>query len=139
VLNPTDFAGARERVWHRKLEDLGFDIVMKPSRVPEEDLSSTAHLKRDVKEIKEDAQLDARTREMLVLARLGQGRYREELLGLWGGQCEVTGCGVTQALRASHAKPWAKSKLGERMDQLPDTSRHRQPRGTAYRARQHCA
>lgn len=45
--------------------------------------------------------------ERLVRQRVGQERYRDALLTYWGGACAVTGVTVTEALRASHAKPWA--------------------------------
>ncbi len=45
--------------------------------------------------------------ERLIRQRIGQERYREALLAYWGGACAVTGVTVTEALRASHAKPWA--------------------------------
>ena len=43
--------------------------------------------------------------ERLVRQRVGQERYRDALLAYWGGACAVTGVTVTEALRASHAKP----------------------------------
>lgn len=55
--------------------------------------------------------------ERLVRQRVGQERYREALLTYWGGACAVTGVTVTEALRASHAKPWAEcAEDAERMD-----------------------
>ncbi len=35
---------------------------------------------------------------------------------LWSYQCCVTGCGIQEALRASHIKPWSESKDSERLD-----------------------
>lgn len=40
-------------------------------------------------------------------ARVGQGKYREEMLKLWENKCAVTGSAIQEALIASHAKPWA--------------------------------
>jgi len=45
--------------------------------------------------------------ERLVRQRVGQNLYRDALMIYWGGACAVTGVTVTEALRASHAKPWA--------------------------------
>lgn len=56
------------------------------------------------------------TRAALVAARLGQGRYRRELLKRWNDACAVTGCTVQAALRASHCKPWRESSNEERLD-----------------------
>ncbi|WP_321859651.1 HNH endonuclease signature motif containing protein [Burkholderia cenocepacia] len=55
-------------------------------------------------------------REQAIEARLGQGRYRDDMLALWGNACAVTGCSVTRVVVASHAKPWADSTDGERLD-----------------------
>jgi len=55
--------------------------------------------------------------ERLVRQRVGQERYRDALLTYWGGACAVTGVTVTEALRASHAKPWAQcADDAERLD-----------------------
>jgi hypothetical protein len=55
--------------------------------------------------------------ERLVRQRAGQERYRNALLSYWGGTCAVTGVSATEALRASHAKPWAeRADDAERLD-----------------------
>ncbi|WP_322996094.1 HNH endonuclease [Castellaniella sp.] len=56
-------------------------------------------------------------RRTLVNARIGQGAYRRKLLQLWDGKCAVTGCDIRAVLVASHAKPWALSHHGERLDE----------------------
>lgn len=56
------------------------------------------------------------SRQALVDARLGQGRYRTALLALWGNKCAVTGCRVREVIRASHVKPWKLSSDSERLD-----------------------
>ena len=56
------------------------------------------------------------TREALIDARLGQGAYRSNLLRLWGSQCALTGCAVSEVLVASHAKSWKASSNEERLD-----------------------
>lgn len=45
-----------------------------------------------------------------ILARVGQGEYREKLEELWNSACAVTGCNIREVLRASHAKPWKDCK-----------------------------
>ena len=55
--------------------------------------------------------------ERLIRQRLGQGRFRAAMLDYWGGACAVTGVTVPEALRASHAKPWAACESDdERLD-----------------------
>ena len=44
--------------------------------------------------------------------RLGQAIYRRALEQLWNGRCAVTGIGLRELLRASHAKPWAECETG---------------------------
>lgn len=70
----------------------------------------------DIAQIKREEGLDPTTREALIQARLGQGKFRQDLLRLWNGACSVSGCDLHQVLRASHIKPWAGSKNKERLD-----------------------
>jgi hypothetical protein len=56
-------------------------------------------------------------RETLIMARLGQGQFRADLVAYWGG-CAITGLTVTSMLRASHIKPWCKSDNRERLDKF---------------------
>lgn len=56
------------------------------------------------------------TAEALVNARVGQGRFRTDVLGLWGNRCCVTGIETPEAIRASHIKPWRASTDQERLD-----------------------
>ena len=58
----------------------------------------------------------ATTRQALVDARVGQGRFRAEVLAGWDGRCAVTGCDAVEVLRASHLKPWRESSDTERLD-----------------------
>ncbi|GAA5189516.1 hypothetical protein GCM10025772_12090 [Ferrimonas gelatinilytica] len=62
-----------------------------------------------------DLPSDETERETVVKARLGQGRFRRDMLSLWGG-CAVTGVVSPLMLRASHAKPWRISDNAERLD-----------------------
>jgi putative restriction endonuclease len=53
----------------------------------------------------------------MVRQRVGQQAYRHAMLDYWGGACAVTGLALPQALRASHAKPWAEcASDSERLD-----------------------
>lgn len=54
-------------------------------------------------------------RDVLALARVGQGRFRADLFKLWGA-CALTGIVFPEFLRASHIKPWRKSTSAERLD-----------------------
>ena len=56
-------------------------------------------------------------KEYLRKARLGQGKYRKELISLWEG-CSVTGIMQENLLIASHIKPWSDSNNKERVDKF---------------------
>jgi hypothetical protein len=64
----------------------------------------------------EDEELPPTTRKALIDARLGQGRYRRQLMHRWNGACAVTGSRLAAILRASHCKPWRRSSPQERLD-----------------------
>src|SRR5207253_2299272 len=55
------------------------------------------------------------TREALVDARLGQGKFRQSLISYWGG-CALTGCVFHNLLIASHIVPWSDATNDERLD-----------------------
>lgn len=44
---------------------------------------------------------------IISAARIGQDRFRRDLLNLWDDCCSVTGCRNKNFLIASHIKPWA--------------------------------
>ena len=45
-----------------------------------------------------------------ILARIGQGKFRDDLFKFYDGKCLVTGITVPTMLTASHIKPWSESK-----------------------------
>ena len=69
----------------------------------------------DIKAVLASA-IDTTTKEVLAQARIGQGRFRNDVLSLWGLRCCVTGSQVLDAIRASHIKPWSRSTNVERLD-----------------------
>ena len=58
---------------------------------------------------------DQTTRQMLIDARVGQGKYREDLIAKWGS-CAVTGVEDTKLLIASHVLPWRLADNSQRLD-----------------------
>jgi hypothetical protein len=66
----------------------------------------------------ERTQHNATQREALTQARIGQGRFREDITRLWGkGEvCALTGIALPELLIASHIKPWRDSTDTERLD-----------------------
>jgi hypothetical protein len=49
-------------------------------------------------------------KESLVLSRIGQGKFRKNVIDVWGNgeQCALTGINIREMLIASHIFPWAK-------------------------------
>lgn len=54
--------------------------------------------------------------EVFSTTRIGQGRYREQLLKLWNYRCPLSGISQLEVLLASHIKPWAYCNNVERLD-----------------------
>src|ERR1700730_120291 len=70
----------------------------------------------DLKQIETDNSIDRTTREALINARLGQGKFRYDVETRWEEGCAVTNCRLRAVLRASHIKPWRSSTNKERLD-----------------------
>lgn len=71
---------------------------------------------RDVEEHYDELQiLDETERRAIIQSRVGQGRFRRDVLKLWRG-CAVTGITDAQLLKASHIKPWRHANNQERLD-----------------------
>jgi hypothetical protein len=64
--------------------------------------------------------LDSTEREVLVNARIGQGRFRSDLVTAWGKgeKCALTEIAIPEMLIASHIKPWRESSNSERLDPM---------------------
>jgi putative restriction endonuclease len=56
------------------------------------------------------------TVQLLIDARVGQGKYRADLLAAFGGFCPITGLSEPRLLRASHIRPWSESSNADRLD-----------------------
>lgn len=54
-------------------------------------------------------------RETMSLNRIGQGKFRVDLLDLWDS-CAITNVNVPEILKAAHIKPWKESNNFERLD-----------------------
>jgi hypothetical protein len=78
--------------------------------------SQVETLVADLKSIEKQNDLDPTTKEALINARVGQGKFRAQVLQLWDDCCAVTGSMTQAAIRASHIKPWRESSDAERLD-----------------------
>lgn len=74
-------------------------------------------IEADIETIIADPNISSTEKSSLVKARIGQGTFRQRLIGLWGG-CSVTGFTDCNLLVASHIKPWSASTNAERLDKF---------------------
>lgn len=70
----------------------------------------------DFKDIEKE-KINETEKTELKKARIGQGKFRNQLIELWG-KCSVTGFEKTEILVASHILPWRKSTNKERLDKF---------------------
>ena len=70
----------------------------------------------DVKRVCHFSENEVTERLQQSWARVGQGRYRDDMLKLWNNACSVTECSIKESLVASHAKPWRDSEPKEKTD-----------------------
>lgn len=60
--------------------------------------------------------ITATEKQRLISARLGQGKFRSQVLERWQNACAVTGSRTLTVIRASHCKPWRSCTNEERLD-----------------------
>lgn len=75
----------------------------------------TEEIEQDIEHIITDDSISATEKTAYINARVGQGRYRRELIGRWE-ECALTGFRDIRFLVASHIKPWKASSNKERLD-----------------------
>ncbi len=68
-----------------------------------------------IEAILEDPEINETNKISLVKCRIGQGTFRQKLIGYWGC-CSATKFKDTSLLIASHIKPWKASTNTERLD-----------------------
>lgn len=108
----------------RRYRDFCFNLGIAPSSTGAFGVARKYWITREVIELFEHEQaatiassttLSATEKRQLVMARAGQGLFRQRLISKWG-RCMVTGCDCLEVLRASHIKPWRDSDNIERLD-----------------------
>jgi predicted restriction endonuclease len=65
--------------------------------------------------VREDARLTETMRQAVVMARRGQGLFKERVMRI-EHSCRITGVTRIEHLRASHCKPWRDATNDERLD-----------------------
>ncbi|RLD18453.1 MAG: HNH endonuclease [Bacteroidetes bacterium] len=79
-----------------------------------EDISDET-LQEDIEEVINSADINKTEKSALISARVGQGKYRSDLIDYWE-RCALTGFSNVRFLIASHIKPWRKAENQERLD-----------------------
>lgn len=98
VLTPSDFGGMDNGPWHKTLNAAGFTIYRKSEKDIDRSLANDlANLLKPPR---------STTTVAKILARVGQGAFRRELLNYWGYQCAVTDIDQVEVLRAAHIERW---------------------------------
>ncbi len=69
-----------------------------------------------VKSIKKDNTISETEKETIILARLGQGKFRKLILEKYNSRCVISGISDTRLLIAGHIKPWAVCDNNNRID-----------------------
>lgn len=78
-------------------------------------IATKNNLADDIEAIRKDSTIPEPQKELLTFARIGQGKYRKDLIELWE-KCSVSNCKMTDLLIASHIKPWSESSNEEKLD-----------------------
>lgn len=69
----------------------------------------------EIKKVEEDTTITETERAAIMKARVGQGRFREELIDYWHG-CSISAFPRYEILIASHIRPWKRSDNLQRLD-----------------------
>ena len=57
-------------------------------------------------------------KEVTAKARVGQGKFRQDVMALWSDTCAVTGLDIKMLLTASHILPWQLSNPHQKVDKF---------------------
>ncbi len=76
---------------------------------------NSEELEQDISNIINDDSIVATEKATYINTRIGQGKYRNKLIGYWE-KCALTGFEDVRFLVASHIKPWRDSDNREKLD-----------------------
>lgn len=76
---------------------------------------NTEELEQDISNIVNDDSIIATEKVTFINTRIGQGKYRNKLIGYWE-KCALTGFEDVRFLVSSHIKPWRDSDNKEKLD-----------------------
>jgi len=91
-----------------------YSAAMKQFAAYLEDISYET-LQEDIEEVINCTDINKTEKSALISARVGQGKYRSDLIDYWE-RCALTGFSNVRFLIASHIKPWRKAENQERLD-----------------------
>lgn len=57
-------------------------------------------------------------KEVTAKARVGQGKFRQDVMAIWNDTCAVTGLNIKMLLTASHILPWQLSEPHQKVDKF---------------------
>ena len=108
-----------ERSFYTKEKDISNfkSALNKYLKYIKEDFSTKIYVEIEdkVAEIKNDTKIPITEKQNLTLSRIGQGKFRNELINYWFG-CSISKLDKVNLLVASHIKPWRESNNFERLD-----------------------
>lgn len=110
-----EFSGGNSTPCFEILKKLGFEIIDKAVPDVQKNDVEISEINKDISEIEENINIPVTERQQLVDARIGQGKFRQDVIALHK-KCIVTGIELPDLLRASHIKPWKDSTNQERLD-----------------------
>jgi putative restriction endonuclease len=95
------------------------DLIRGTRAAEEQPLQPTLGLfeweEHEMSQLQSDAGISDTTRQAVVLARRGQGLFKQRVMQIERA-CRITGVTRIEHLRASHCKPWRDSTNEERLD-----------------------
>jgi len=77
--------------------------------------SEWSDIEADMKHVQRDANLTDTEKNVYIKARIGQGKFRKDVIKLWK-KCSVSECSKVEFLMASHIIPWRASNNSERLN-----------------------
>lgn len=57
-------------------------------------------------------------KEVIAKARVGQGKFRQDVMSVWNDTCAITGLNIRELLIASHILPWQLSNPHQKVDKF---------------------
>ncbi|MDN5537353.1 HNH endonuclease [Comamonas sp.] len=70
----------------------------------------------DGQDSKQDTSTLITSRATTIMARVGQQKFRKQVMAFWGDACALSGVDVPTLLIASHIVPWSKSDADVKLD-----------------------